>query len=48
MPTIAAFSPKAIGLPIQDCHVEYHRAGGRISRYFDYAEDRWVAIGRGG
>jgi RES domain len=41
---VGAFRPKAIGLPIQGRHLQYHWDGRRISRYFDYAEDRWVAL----
>jgi hypothetical protein len=42
---IGAFRPKAVGLPIQARHLQYYWDGRRISRYFDYAEDRWVALG---
>jgi hypothetical protein len=42
---VGAFRPKAVGLPIQARHLQYVWDGRRISRYFDYAEDRWVAIG---
>ena len=41
---VGAFRPKAVGLPIQGRHLQYHWDGTRISRYFDYAEDRWVAL----
>jgi RES domain len=41
---IGAFRPKAVGLPVQGRHLQYHWDGSRISRYFDYAEDRWVAL----
>jgi RES domain len=44
---VGAFRPKAVGLPIQGRHLQYFWDGTRISRYFDYAEDRWVAIGPG-
>ena len=36
--------PKAVGLPIQGRHLQYHWDGSRISRYFDYAEERWVPL----
>ena len=41
---IGAFRPNAVGLPIQGRHLQYHWDGNRISRYFDYAEDRWVVL----
>jgi hypothetical protein len=41
---VGAFRPKAVGLPIQGRHLAYHWDGHRISRYFDYAEDRWVPL----
>lgn len=44
---VGAFRPKAVGLPIQARHLQYFWDGGRISRYFDYAEERWIAIGQG-
>jgi hypothetical protein len=36
--------PKAVGRPIQARHLQYFWDGRRISRYFDYALDRWVAL----
>jgi hypothetical protein len=41
---VGALRPKAVGLPIQGRHLQYHWDGARISRYFDYAEERWVAL----
>ena len=41
---VGAFRPKAVGLPIQGRHLQYHWDGSRISRYFDYAEDRWIGL----
>lgn len=41
---LGAFRPKAVGLPIQGRHLQYHWDGSRISRYFDYAEERWVGL----
>jgi hypothetical protein len=41
---IGAFRPKAVGPPIQARHLQYFWDGQRISRYFDYAEDRWVTL----
>ena len=42
---VGAFRPKAVGLPIQARHLQYFWDGRRVSRYFDYAEERWLAIG---
>jgi hypothetical protein len=41
---LGAFRPKAVGIPVQGRHLRYHWDGARISRYFDYAEERWVAL----
>jgi hypothetical protein len=41
---VGAFRPKAVGLPIQARHLQYVWDGRRISRYFDYAEDRWAML----
>lgn len=41
---VGAFRPKAVGRPIQARHLQYRWDGARISRYFDYAEDRWIAL----
>jgi hypothetical protein len=41
---LGAFRPKAVGLPVQGRHLQYHWDGARISRYFDYAEERWVGL----
>jgi hypothetical protein len=41
---LGAFRPKAVGLPIQGRHLQYFWDGSRISRYFDYADDRWIAL----
>ena len=42
---VGAFRPKIVGLPSQARHLQYFWDGQRISRYFDYADERWVAIG---
>jgi hypothetical protein len=39
-----AFRPKALRLPIQGRHLQYHWDGSRISRYFGCAEERWVVM----
>jgi RES domain len=45
---IGAFRPKAVGLPVQGRHLQYHWDGARISRYFDYADERWISLGPSG
>lgn len=42
---VAAFRPKAVGLPVQAKHLKYHWDGHAVRRYFDYAEDRWCDTG---
>ncbi|MDX1540473.1 MAG: RES family NAD+ phosphorylase [Geminicoccaceae bacterium] len=42
---LGAFRPKAVGRPRQERHLRYHWDGVRIDRYFDYAGDRWIALG---
>ena len=42
---LGAFRPNAVGIPVQGRHLQYHWDGTRIRRYFDYAEERWVALG---
>ncbi len=41
---LGAFRPKVVGIPVQGRHLQYHWDGRRISRYFDYAEERWVRL----
>ena len=41
---LGAFRPKAVGIPAQGRHLQYYWDGQRISRYFDYGEERWVDL----
>jgi len=41
---VAAFRPKAVGIPIQTKHLQYHWDGERVTRYFDYEAETWVSI----
>lgn len=41
---VGAFRPRAVGIPSQGRHLQYHWDGARIDRYFDYAEERWVTL----
>ncbi len=38
------FRPSAVGIPVQTRHLKYHWDGSAVRRYFDYAEDSWVAL----
>jgi hypothetical protein len=41
---VAAFRPRAVGVPVQSRHLEYHWDGTRVARYFDYEHDTWVRL----
>lgn len=41
---IGAFWPDVVGVPVQERHLKYEWNGTRVSRYFDYAENRWFAL----
>jgi RES domain-containing protein len=41
---VGAFWPDVVGIPIQDRRLKYEWDGVRMSRYFDYAEDRWIPL----
>jgi hypothetical protein len=41
---VAAFRPKAVGIPVPSRHLTYHWDGSRVSRYFDHERDEWMAI----
>jgi hypothetical protein len=41
---LGAFRPRAVGIPVQGRHLRYSWDGRQISRYFDYAEERWVSL----
>lgn len=42
---IGAFWPDVVGVPpAQERHLKYEWNGTRVSRYFDYAENRWCAL----
>lgn len=41
---IGAFKPRAVGIPHQERHLQYHWNGSHVDRYFDYARDRWIDI----
>jgi hypothetical protein len=39
-----AFKPRAVGLPLQERHLQYFWDGNRVSRYFDYLKDLWIEL----
>lgn len=42
---VAVFHPKAVGIPKQTKHLQYHWDGSAVRRYFDYETETWVNIG---
>lgn len=41
---VAAFRPRAVGIPNQSRHVTYHYDGTRVARWFDYETGIWHDI----
>lgn len=41
---VAAFRPKAVLRAKEERRLRYHWDGARVSRYFDYTDDRWVPL----
>ncbi|MGQ9369501.1 RES family NAD+ phosphorylase [Azospirillum sp. ST 5-10] len=41
---VAAFRPKAVGIPVQARHLEYHWNGTRIDKVFDYQTEEWLPL----
>ena len=41
---VAAFRPRAVGIPVQTKHLQYHWDGTAVRRYFDYQTDTWGDI----
>lgn len=41
---IAAFRPRAVGLPVQERHLQYRWNGERADRYFDYSTEAWTDV----
>jgi RES domain-containing protein len=42
---VAAFRPKAVGMPKQTKHLQYHWDGSGVRRYYDYETETWTQIG---
>ena len=41
---VAAFRPKAVGIPKQTKHLKYYWDGVAVRRYFDYETEAWIDI----
>jgi len=41
---IAAFRPKAVGIPVQTNHLRFHWDGVRVGRYFAYDTGVWLPV----
>lgn len=41
---IAAFRPRAAGIPRQERHVRYRWNGHRVDRYFDFSTEQWIDV----
>jgi hypothetical protein len=41
---VAAFTPKAVGVPVQGRWLRYHWDGERVARYFDYQTGAWEPL----
>ena len=41
---VAAFRPKAVGVPVPGAAIKYHFDGVRVARWFDYAREVWVPL----
>lgn len=41
---IAAFWPNAVGIPMQERHLQYEWNGAKVGRYFDFSLDLWIAL----
>lgn len=41
---IAAFRPKAVGLPVPGVALKYHFDGMQVVRWFDYVREVWVSL----
>ena len=41
---VAAFRPRAVGLPVQTKHLQYHYNGIRVVEYFDYERAIWISL----
>jgi RES domain-containing protein len=41
---IAAFWPDAVGIPVQERHLNYEWDGRCVARYFDYQLEQWISL----
>jgi hypothetical protein len=41
---LGAFWPDAVGIPIQERHIQYDWNGSRVTRYFDFRLEEWLPL----
>jgi hypothetical protein len=41
---IAAFWPNVVSIPVQERHLKYEWDGSKMTRYFDYQSEKWIAF----
>lgn len=41
---VGAFRPRAVEIPVQSKHLQFHWDGTRVVRYFDYEQDAWITL----
>lgn len=41
---VGAFKPRAVGVPVQERHLQCRWNGHKVDRYFDYMREVWVEI----
>jgi hypothetical protein len=41
---VGAFKPRAVGLPLQERHLQYGWDGTRVPKYFDYLKNSWMEL----
>jgi hypothetical protein len=41
---VGAFWPNAVGIPIQERHLQYEWDGTKVARYFDFKDNEWIIL----
>jgi RES domain-containing protein len=41
---LAAFWPNVVSIPVQERHLKYEWDGSKMTRYFDYQSEKWIAF----
>ena len=41
---VAAFWPNVVSIPVQERHLKYEWDGSKMTRYFDYQSEKWIAF----